>query len=441
MKNDHPVPEKQVGCCPDISEEKPCNILDFQYRLTQMTRVRQGNSFVTVPVEVIVHARLEICTGGLSLGKLAYSTTLLPGEKVRLFTSDRRSQFTFDSESSLSYRHQQTYEEQFYLTSMNRFMSDLTVTDRNSGSSSSKSHVDASVSARGAIESFFAGPGGSASGNYSGSSSFDFLRELRQHAESSHYRSEQATRSVNAVQVGEVNTRTHVEGQSEDHFESSSRQFSNPNRCHAITYYFYQLNQQQTVKFSIVSIRRRVVDPAGDSKVANNDFVIKDVSAIPSGIPAISTKRLELEKNAVLANRETAASLNVATGASLLSFNPLILNPTQQTPLAIETNRLALAAVTADLTKAGLVNPRTGELTDEVKQELTFEITTSLPTAGMLVRGCLDDCDVCEELVKKQQELELTRMSLENDLLKRKIELLDKAQEYRCCPVEEEELA
>lgn len=429
--------ERQVTCCPDVSEEKPCNILDFHYRLPQFTRVRQGNSFVTVQVEVIIHARLEVCTGGLSLGKLAYSTTLLPGEKVRLFTSDRRSQFTFDSESSLSYRHQQTYEEQFYMTSMNRFMSDLTVVDRGSSSSSSQHHVDGSASARGAIESFFFGPGGSASGNYNGSSTSDFLRELRQHAESAHYRSEQATRSINAVQVGEVNTRTHVEGQSEDHFESSSRQFSNPNRCHAITYYFYQLNQQQTVKFSIVSIRRRVVDEAGDSKVANNDFVMTDVTAIPSGIPAIASKRLELQRNAIIANRE---SLTLDT-AALAQVRTIFKSPTEQTPISIETSRLAVAAVTADLAKAGLVNARTGEMTEEIKQELSFEITTSLPTAGMLVKGCLDDCDTCEEFVQKQQELELTRMSLENDLLKRKIELLDKAQEYRCCPVEEEEVA
>ncbi len=31
-------------------------------------------------------------------------------------------------------------------------------------------------------------------------------------------------------------------------------------------------------------------------------------------------------------------------------------------------------------------------------------------------------------------QLELERLDLENQLLKRQIELLDKAQEYRCCP-------
>ena len=39
---------------------------------------------------------------------------------------------------------------------------------------------------------------------------------------------EVATRSAASVSVGEVSSRTHQQGQSEDHFESASRVFSNP---------------------------------------------------------------------------------------------------------------------------------------------------------------------------------------------------------------------
>ena len=35
-------------------------------------------------------------------------------------------------------------------------------------------------------------------------------------------------------------------------------------------------------------------------------------------------------------------------------------------------------------------------------------------------------------------DLDLERKALENQLLKRQIDLLDKAQEYRCCPAGEE---
>jgi hypothetical protein len=62
-----------------------------------------------------------------------------------------------------------------------------------------------------------------------------------------------------------------------------------------------------------------------------------------------------------------------------------------------------------------------------------------LPTAGVLVRGCLDECDICEPARKKEIELDLERQRLENERLKREIELMDKDQQHRCCPEGEDE--
>jgi len=52
----------------------------------------------------------------------------------------------------------------------------------------------------------------------------------------------------------------------------------------------------------------------------------------------------------------------------------------------------------------------------------------------VIVKGCLDECDICEPLLDRELELELDRKQLENELLKKQIDLLDKSQEYRCCP-------
>ena len=57
----------------------------------------------------------------------------------------------------------------------------------------------------------------------------------------------------------------------------------------------------------------------------------------------------------------------------------------------------------------------------------------------LCLKGCLDDCDTCEPNLDKSIELDLKRKQLENDLLKKQIELLEKSQEYRCCPADEEE--
>jgi hypothetical protein len=71
-----------VPCCPELTSDKACDVLDFHYRTTHRTVVENR----VVPVEVLIHARFERCPGPLALGDLAYSTTLLPGEKC-LFTS------------------------------------------------------------------------------------------------------------------------------------------------------------------------------------------------------------------------------------------------------------------------------------------------------------------------------------------------------------------
>ena len=46
---------------------------------------------------------------------------------------------------------------------------------------------------------------------------------------------------------------------------------------------------------------------------------------------------------------------------------------------------------------------------------------------------------VCEPELSREIELDLERKHLENELLKRRIELLDKEQEYRCCPADSAE--
>ena len=181
------------------------------------------NRLGDVPVEIQICALFERCPGPLGIGDLVYSTTLLPGEKVRLFSANRKSRFTFDSESQVSYRHEQTSEESIYMSSMDRFMSDLTARDQGGSQSSSSGSFKTDGSVSGAIETFFAGPSASASGSYNAQSAFDFSRELTRHAEASHERTVQATRAASSVAVGEVQSQTHAEGESESTFESATR--------------------------------------------------------------------------------------------------------------------------------------------------------------------------------------------------------------------------
>src|SRR5690242_3381205 len=84
-------------CCPPLSKDPCCDILDFRYRLPHRVTVNAAGRQAVVTVEVILHVRLTRCPGPYSLGDPVHTITLLPGEKVKLFTSDRRTRFTLDS--------------------------------------------------------------------------------------------------------------------------------------------------------------------------------------------------------------------------------------------------------------------------------------------------------------------------------------------------------
>lgn len=431
---------KGVPCCPDLEARPTCDFLDFHYRQIHPTTVVVGDRRQTVQVEVLIHARLERCAGPLEVGDLVYSTTLFPGEKVRLFTSDRRTRFTFDSASKLSYRNEQTQEEHFYMASMDRSMSDLSIRDsgrsRNVSQGSAESHAETS----GFFETIFSGPSVGVSGSYNASSSSEFLRELKQHAEASHSRSEMATRAASSVSMGEVNTRSHAEGETEDHFESSSREFKNPNRCRAITFYFYRINKTQTIRFTLEAIRRRVIDPAVNTQVALNPQISRgQLSVIPQAVLASDENRLkveELARQSALRQAGLSGAGEVGVRAAAFGTVALVQAPAVE-PLPLAVKERALRQVDQDLVRAGLLDKVGGQVSPEARLEFSFERKTSFPTPGLFVRGCLDECSICEPELEEQIKLELDNLRLKNEQLKRQIELMDKDQEHRCCPCPE----
>lgn len=433
-----------VPCCPELTEEPCCNRLRWDYRLIN----RVGD----IPVEIKISVLFERCPGPLSLGDLVYSTTLLPGETVRLFTSSRKNRFTFDSESQVSYRHEQTSEESYYMSSMDRFMSDLSIRDDIDSDRSSKGSFHTEGSTSGALETVFAGASAEVSGNYNASSTFDFLRELSSHAEGSHERSVEATRTASSVTVGEVQSRTHAEGESESTFEASTRAISNPNRCHAVTYFAYQINKTQIIRFKILAITRRVIDPAGDSKVTlQPPRFAGAVSVIPQAVLATNNTRVATESVArasFVADRAGAVSTGggdisgAVQGLQLASRGLAAQRFASAQPISAAARQRALEAVDKDLVAAGLIEKVGGNVNAKLAAELSFEIKSCLPTPAILVKGCLDDCNVCEPAREQEIKLELQRKELKNKLLAKQVELLEKSQEYRCCPageVEEEE--
>jgi hypothetical protein len=111
--------------------------------------------------------------------------------------------------------------------------------------------------------------------------------------------------------------------------------------------------------------------------------------------------------------------------------------PAGQAAIPAAVQAAALAQVTAELVEEGLIGAD-GQVTKAANERLGWEREFRLPTPGVIVKGCLDDCSTCEPAREREIKLELDRKELENELLKRRIALLDKEQEYRCCPAGEQ---
>lgn len=436
---DKPISVAKLECCPPLEPAQNCDTLDIRYRLP--VRPLVGEDRKVIPVEVILHVRLTRCTGELGLGDIAYSTTLLPGEKVRLRTSDRHTRFSFDSETNLAYRHEATSEESFFMAGMANAVSDLTIVE-NSAAASHFSESSVSAGGGASLDLFFFEIGGGASGSsYNALSVSTFARSVSRHAEASSRHVEVGVRAASATSIGEVERRTHSEGESENHFEASSRVFSNPNRCHALTFFFYKINKLQKVTFELVAIERRVDDPAAPTgAVLTPRLPTARVSVLPQAVAATATKRLDIERNDRQSRAETEESRLAFARPGFFSGRVLTATTlaTAQQPISLADHKAALDQVDETLIQEGLLDQKTREASEPLKLRLRWERTFTLPTAGILVKGCLDECNICEPTLQEEIRFDLERKKLENEMLAKQITLLEKSQEYRCCPSESE---
>jgi hypothetical protein len=436
----------ELECCPELRQQPVCDTLNLRYRLPFRPQVGDDNQRI-ITVEVVLHFILERCSGPLIIGDPVYSTTLLPGEQVRLFTSDRHTRWSYDSESSLAYRHTTTSVESFFTAGMAQAMSDLTINESGSSVSSyEESWAEGGGGANFSLFGIIEIGGGGGGGSYDSQSMHAFSHSLSKHAESASRYVASSVRAKSTASIGEVERRTHAEGESEAHYESASRIFRNPNKCRAVTYLFYQINKLQHIRFKLTAIERRIEDPAAPTGAYQRvplDTTGR-LTVLPQSIPATDKNRLEIEKMARTSAVERRQAVTSAAGLTPSIFPyTTMLSPTAvaiaRMPISTPLRNAALAAVDNDLTTAGILDPKTGNLTDKIVAELSFEREEVLPTPGVLVKGCLDQCETCEPALQKEIELDLERKQLENEMLKRQIELLEKSQEYRCCPGESSE--
>lgn len=387
-------------------------------------------------VEADIHLRFTRETGGLFLGDPVYAHTLLPGEKVRLETSDRRSKFSLDSESKLSYKSVQMSESQYFLSALRHFSAESEATQSGNNESGNNGAWDFHGDASGSLGFFSASASTNANGSYNNHSFSEYLNAQRYHAESAESNAVEATNKAMSVSVGEVSTRAHQEGSSEDHFESSSREFRNENKSHAVSYLFYRLNKRQTITFELTAIELRIKDPNSQTGFTHIAPAATHIKLIPQFLPA--TSKIAREYRALDAKNESGRYAKFSANTEGVSREKLFLDVNRPN-FDAATRQRAIEKVKKELMSTQVIQEN-GDPTSQLLAKINFKKESSLPTAGIVVKGYIDTCNTSEPLMLRRYELENEHLSLQNDLLRKQIELLEKSKEYRCCDCEETEL-
>jgi hypothetical protein len=369
----------KADCCPILHPYEACDELDFRYRLP-FRRTVHGQEVLVV---VTLRFRLERCSGPLTLGNLLYTTTLLPGEQVRLLTTDRNSRFSFNEATQAEGAEYNTSQESFFLAGMADSMSNLSVLENASDETRFRSQLDKSGSHAGVHLGWLDVGGWVSATSYDAEAAKRFASSLKEHAETSSRHVEASVRAASSLSISEVATRREIQEQQQERYEAASRVFSNPNTCHAVTYLFYRIDKIETVRFKLVAIERKVYDPACPNGVSKHPY-----------------------------GSENGEGYG------------------HNGPVSYDVRRTALDAVEGELRGEGIINGD-GHCTREIVETLSWERVVRLPTPGVTVKACLDECNACEPERHRAIELELESQELENLKLRRQIELLERSEEYR----------
>jgi hypothetical protein len=234
----------------------------------------------------------RLCRRGKQHGPLVYTVTLLPGEKVTLYHSERFRRITSEQDRfSVA-----TTFMQFVSTIHQARVTD-SFEDVRDKLSSSKSGVSGSVG--GGLPSLFGGPSGSASS----SSSVTDHRQV-----SVGFASDQFNQSVRQASMLTHAERSVVVSQYEDKetADVTARSIQNDNACRAVTYFVRQVVELYTVSTVVYDVTFRILA----SGVPADWHTLDDLDGLPEDVQrAIKETRELLPRIGETAERDRTVSI------------------------------------------------------------------------------------------------------------------------------------
>lgn len=185
---------------------------------------------------------------GRQQGPLLYTTSLLPGEKVRLYEFDRYRRVRSESQRvSVHSSFRQT------LSSLSQTRRSASATAYTNVLNQVRTAADATISVGGGLAGFLGAPKGS------GSTEFEAETTIASGA-SVRIASEQFTQlAITASQAVEAERSLVISSfEEQEHRSATSRTLRNHNHCHAVTYFVRRVNELYEVSSRVESVEWRV---------------------------------------------------------------------------------------------------------------------------------------------------------------------------------------
>ncbi|PVX26955.1 MAG: hypothetical protein CW716_04755 [Candidatus Bathyarchaeum sp.] len=406
--------------------EPTCDVMNLNFRFRVISP--KTKKFVWVGL----HYELKRCSLEYTLGDLLYSTTLLPQEKVWLSFRNRHSVSRLTEDSSFSAHCHSRSNESLWMDTYRNLATDVSMSDNIRTRSSSQSSFETKADGGYWSFLFFGGGDVSAEGKFDSSSAYDYSREINQHLRSSFHQTNEITRTAESTSITEINSHRTVEKEEKDEVKTGVRVFQNINHCHTLTFLFYNIARRQEVTIKLNGVTYRAINPDTE----------QDMPIIRKGYQLAVAENQEILKYDQIKQPEYMAMLATTGNPTYPRTSKYVV--AAKMPRTVKSDKAFIDSAPSVSMKI----PATERVTavDEVKKLLpeskfsfSFHQVSLLPTNAVYVESALGSCLACEPYVMEKQKLELERLSLENQLLQRRIELLDQHQLYRCCPGTEAE--
>lgn len=284
---------------------------------------------------------------GRQQGPLLYTTSLLPGEEVRLYEFDRYRRVRSASQRvSVHSSFRQT------LSSLSQTRRSLSASAYTSVLNQVRTAADATVSVGGGLAGFLGAPKGS------GSTEFESETTIASGA-SVHIAAEQFTQlAITASQAVEAERSLVISSfEEEEHRATTSRTLRNHNHCHAVTYFVRRVNELYEVSTRVESVEWRLAKGGAWMSFDDLGELTDQARKILEEVAKLLPRKGDVTQDARMITLPTDGTLYEAELAHCSSCEPAV-EAMQKVKLERERLQARRACLEADLLELELERRR-----------------------------------------------------------------------------------